>query len=92
MQYYKDYCMSNDKLFYISNSYMLHCSINGWGVMMEKKDVLDYRNLAKTTTRNQFLFITYINKIKKGKPSEKDLPFWKKQYHKYFRPLIFTLS
>jgi hypothetical protein len=28
--------MSNDKLFTISNGYILHCGINGWGVLMEK--------------------------------------------------------
>jgi len=29
-----------------------------------------YRSLAKTTTLNQFLFITYIKKIKKANPVE----------------------
>jgi hypothetical protein len=38
--------MSSDNLFYISNGYMLHCSINGWGVMMEKREEPDRRYLA----------------------------------------------
>jgi len=33
--------MSNDKLFNISNSYMLHFSINGWGVLMERREEPD---------------------------------------------------
>ena len=29
--------MSNDKLFYISNGYMLHCGINWCNVLIEKE-------------------------------------------------------
>ena len=35
--------MSNDKLFYISNSLMLYRGIVGWDESMEWSDVVDYR-------------------------------------------------
>jgi len=52
--------VSNDKLFYILNSYMSHCGGSGWGVLMKKRDVNDSRYLAINTTWSQFLLITYI--------------------------------
>jgi hypothetical protein len=39
--------MSNDKLFNVSKAYMLHCSINGWCVLMERREEPDRRYLAK---------------------------------------------
>jgi len=39
-----------------------------------------WRYLAKTTTRSQFMLITYIlflTKLQKGKPCQMDLPFLK---------------
>jgi hypothetical protein len=39
--------MSNDKLFNVSNAYMLHCGINGWDVLMERREEPDRRYLAK---------------------------------------------
>ncbi len=40
--------MSNDKLFNISCSYMLHCGIDRWNDSMELSDVVDYRFLTKS--------------------------------------------
>jgi hypothetical protein len=42
--------MSNDKLFYISDGNMSHCGIFGRAVLTGRRDVVDYRFLAKTTT------------------------------------------
>ena len=39
---------------------MSHCGGSGWGVLMKKRDVLDYRFLAKTTSLDQLIPITYI--------------------------------
>ncbi len=38
--------MSNDKLLNVSKAYMLHCSIDGWGVLMERREEPDRRYLA----------------------------------------------
>jgi len=46
--YIKTIYMSNDRLFNISIGYMPYCSINGWDVSMERRDVVDYRSLAST--------------------------------------------
>jgi hypothetical protein len=52
--------VSNDKLFYILNSYMSHCGGSGWGVLMKKRDVLDYRFLAINTGSSISISVTYI--------------------------------
>ena len=46
--------MSNDKLFYISNGYMLHCGIVWYNVLMERRDVLDSRYLTSIWTVRLF--------------------------------------
>ena len=48
--------MSNDKLLNVSNAYMLHCSIKGWGVLMERREEPDRRyldNLLKGTSQSK---------------------------------------
>ncbi len=37
-----------------------HYDSYDWNGSMERRDVVDYRFLSKTTTRNQFMLITYI--------------------------------
>ena len=37
-----------------------HCGINWWDRSLELSDVVDYMYLAKTTTWNPFMLITYI--------------------------------
>jgi len=40
----------------------------------------NFKYLATTTTRSQFVLVTYIvflTKLQKDKPSKKDLPSWK---------------
>jgi hypothetical protein len=47
---------------------------------MEKRDVLDSRYLAISTTRSQFMLITYIlflTKLQKGKPLKKGFALFK---------------
>ena len=46
-----------------------------WGVLMEWRDVVDYRYLAIITGRIRFLFITYIVKIKKANPVKRICPY-----------------
>jgi catechol-2,3-dioxygenase len=55
--------MSNDKLFNISNGYMPHCGINGWDVLMERREEPDRRylaNLASAIPDNRFCDIYKI--------------------------------
>ena len=42
--------MSSDKLYDISNIYMLLCGIDCWNESMELSDVVDYRYLTKSTS------------------------------------------
>ena len=51
---------------------MSHCGGSGWGVLMKKRDVLDYRFLAKNAGSSISIFITdilFLTKMQKGKPS-----------------------
>jgi hypothetical protein len=41
IQYYKEGCMSSNKLFNISDGYVLHCDINLFSELMERMDGLD---------------------------------------------------
>ena len=45
--------MSNDKLFNVSKVYMLYCIINGWGVLMERREEPDRRYLDSITRLGQ---------------------------------------
>ncbi len=45
--------MSNDKLFNISNGYMLHCGIDCWKGLMEKEGLAHYIYL--TTVRDKMM-------------------------------------
>jgi hypothetical protein len=76
--------MSNNKIFKISNAYMLLCGIDWWDISMEKKEGRNYRYLAKSTTWNQFLLIAYIvflTKLQKRQIPEKRFALIKKRYH-----------
>jgi len=72
--------VSNDKLFYILNSYMSHCGGSGWGVLMKKRDVNDSRYLAISTTWKRVSFSTYIvfvTKLQKRQIPEKGSALFK---------------
>ena len=74
---------------------MLHCGIDCWNELVELSAVVDYRYLAKTTTRSHFMLITYIvflTEMQKRQIPEKGFALIEKRYHKYFRSLIFTFS
>ena len=59
--------MSNDKLINVSKAYMLHCSINGWGVLMERRGKLNYSlPVNQTEPFKSRLHISYfLQKCKK---------------------------
>ena len=69
--------MSNDKFFIFQMViYYIVALID------ERRDVVDYIYLAKTTTQSQFVLITYIvksTKNQKGKPNEIGLPLSKNE-------------
>jgi len=55
--YIKTIYMANDKLFNISNSYMLHCGFDSMDGLMERREEPDRRYLANSTARSQFFQI-----------------------------------
>ena len=64
----------------ISNGYMIHCGIGGWGKFIDSMNVIDLRYLAIKTTKGWSIPITYIvflTEMQKGKSSEMDLPLLK---------------
>ncbi len=62
---------------------------------MEGRNVVDYRFLARKTTKGRSTPITDIVKSikkQKGKPCEMNLPLLKKRYQKKTKPLILRVS
>jgi hypothetical protein len=58
--------MSSDKLFYISNSYMLHCGIDWWDELMKRRGWLITCILPVSTpfTTTIDIQISYISGVK----------------------------
>jgi hypothetical protein len=66
---------------------MLLCGIKWWDESMKKRDVLDSRYLAKSTSSNISISITYIvflTKLQKKANSEKGFSQIEKRYHNNF--------
>jgi len=55
--------MSNNKIFKISNAYMLLCGIDWWDISMEKKEGRNYRYLASIWATNNLAGIVISVKI-----------------------------
>ena len=69
-------------IFWInSNGYVSHCGGSGWGVLMKRRRLVEYRFLAKSTTWSHFFLITYIVFVtkmqKKANPKKMICPYWK---------------
>jgi hypothetical protein len=75
---------------------MLHCSIGGWDLSIERRGVVDYRYLTSIPIRKQSILIAYIvksTKNQKGKPQKKALPFLKNDITNNLRsqkPVIYS--
>ena len=73
---------------------MLHYHIDVWGFLIGKKDVLDYRYLAKSTGSSISISITYILfllEMQKRQTLEKGSALRGKRYHKKIEAFIFTV-
>ena len=54
----------------ISNGYMIHCGIGGWGKFIDSMNVIDLRYLAKIAglnTSTKSSHIVFLKKMQKGK-------------------------
>jgi len=72
--------MSNNKIYKISNIYMLLCGIDWWDESIEIRGGRDCRYLAKTTGSSISISITYIvfvTKMQKRQTLEKGSALFK---------------
>jgi hypothetical protein len=66
--------MSNDKLYNISNIYMIYCGIDWWDRSLKLSDVVDYRFLTSISIRKQSILIAYTIKLKRANPVKRICP------------------